>query len=143
MYPNRTQTNTAPHTPPSSTAPSHRSRCPSPRGPTRRSPRNPRYKYNLLLPTGKHQPRPSHIAVRAIARALVLSVTPHGFAFAGVQADILGARPALEERFIETPAPVLGFDCYDVDFARVEEVLGIKEEDFQTQQRTFFDTVTL
>lgn len=65
-------------------------------------------------------------------------MTPHGFTFAGVKADILSARPELEERFIKTPPPVLTFDRYDVDFARIEEVLGIKKEDFHTRQQVCY-----
>ena len=54
--------------------------------------------------------------------------------FADIKADILRARPELEERFIQTPPPVLNFERFDIDFGRIEEVLGIKKEDFHTRQ---------
>ncbi|KAF9482238.1 NAD(P)-binding protein [Pholiota conissans] len=116
--------------------------------------------YNLLFHNGVHQPRPSHIDVRDVARAHVAAAladnanvkddgkrkriiftSPNPFVFADIKADILRARPELEGRFIQTPPPVLNFERFDIDFGRIEEVLGIKKEDFHTRQETFLDGI--
>ncbi|KAF9482243.1 NAD(P)-binding protein [Pholiota conissans] len=111
--------------------------------------------YNLLTPTGKYPARPAYVDVRDAARAhvgaiekptssgrrRVILASPHGVVFDDLLKLIKRARPELEGRLITSPAPKFAFDRYDVDFGRIEEITGLRKEDFRTLEESFLETI--
>ena len=103
--------------------------------------------YNLLFPTGIHLLSPGYVDFRDTARAHVGALdskpdknnrkritfsSPHGLTIKRVLDIIKKEHPELEHRFITAPVPEFSGDRYDIDFERVEEVTGIRKEDFHT-----------
>ena len=103
--------------------------------------------YNLLFPSGVYLPRPSHVDFRDVARAHVGALdnepdkknrkriivsSPHGLKLKHVFDIIKKEHPELERRFIAAPVPEFPYDNYDFDFKRIEEVTGMRKEDFHT-----------
>jgi len=112
--------------------------------------------YNLLFPTGDYLPRPGYVDFRDTAQAHVgalnskpdknnrkriLIASPHGLTIKHVLDIIKKEHPELERRFIT--APVLEFPYFrlDVEFERLEEITGMRKEDFHTLEETISDTV--
>jgi nucleoside-diphosphate-sugar epimerase len=96
--------------------------------------------------------------VRDVARAHVLALTapptssvgrkriifssPYGSDFQGSVALIAAKRPELKDRLVDVDkAPRYPFTQLPIDFGRVEEVLGMKKEDFIKWDDTVLDTV--
>ena len=112
--------------------------------------------YNLLFPTGTYLPTvdyASYIDLRDVARAHVGALdskpdrnarkriiisSPYGLANKHVLDIIKKEHPELERRFITAPVP----DCppvgIDVDFERLEEVTGLRKEDFHTLEQVCY-----
>jgi nucleoside-diphosphate-sugar epimerase len=103
--------------------------------------------YNQLSPNGVHIPAPGYVDFRDAAQAHVgaldgkpdkknrkriLLVSPHGLTIKRVLDIIKKNHPELERRFITGPVPEFPVDRLDVDFARVEEVTGMRKQDFHT-----------
>ncbi|KAJ7309306.1 hypothetical protein DFH08DRAFT_927331 [Mycena albidolilacea] len=115
--------------------------------------------YNLLFPDGTFPSDTRYIDVRDAARAhlralhsapasqvgrkRILLSSPHGQSLKKRVELIAERRPALKERLI-TATPQVREDTPDVlpiDFARVEEVLGMRMEHFHSIEETILDTV--
>ena len=103
--------------------------------------------YNLLFPTGVYLPHSGYVDFRDAARAHVGALdskpdknnrkriilpSPHGLTLKHVLDIIKKEHPELEQRFITAPAPEFSPDRYHADFERVEEVTGMRKEDFHT-----------
>jgi nucleoside-diphosphate-sugar epimerase len=112
--------------------------------------------FNLLFPTGGHLLSPAYIDFRDVARAHVgaldskpdkkkrkriIFVSPHGLTLKHVFDIIKKDHPELERRFVTAPAPEFPYDRMDVDFERIEEVTGMRKQDFYTLEETISDTV--
>ena len=61
--------------------------------------------------------------------------SPDGFVCKDVLELIRRERPELSDRLTKVAAPELSYDRYDIDFARIEEVTGLKKEDFHTTKQ--------
>ncbi|KAK7058141.1 epimerase domain-containing protein [Favolaschia claudopus] len=113
--------------------------------------------YNFLFKDGVFPPITSYIDVRDVAKAhlaalksppasrvgrkrVVLS-SPHGWAHQKVVDFIKEKRPQLQDRMIEAEPADFPWDVLPMDFARVEEVLGMKKGDFFTIEETYLDTI--
>ena len=103
--------------------------------------------YNLLFPTGVYLPRPSYVDFRDTAQAHVgalnskpdknnrkriLINSPHGLTMKHVLDIIKKEHPELERRFITAPVPEFPFFKLDIEFERLEEITGMRKEDFHT-----------
>ena len=103
--------------------------------------------YNLLFPTGVYFPRPGYVDFRDAARAHVgalnskpdmnnrkriLLASPHGLTMKQVLDIIKKEHPELERRFITAPVPEFPYFKLDVEFERLEEITGMRKEDFLT-----------
>ena len=103
--------------------------------------------YNLLFPTGVYFPRPGYVDFRDAARAHVgaliskpnknnrkriLVASPHGLTIKRVLDIIKKEHPELERRFITAPVPEFPYHRLDVEFERLEEITGMRKEDFHT-----------
>ncbi|KAJ7642141.1 hypothetical protein FB45DRAFT_826394 [Roridomyces roridus] len=119
--------------------------------------------YNLLFKSGTPPPQTRYIDVRDVAsahvRALrsaptarvgkkrILFSSPTGWPIEPTVAFIASERPALEGRMIQLPETTASEqakkepDVLPIDFARVEEVLGMRKADFHTTEETMLDTV--
>ncbi|KAJ7187346.1 hypothetical protein C8R46DRAFT_1025213 [Mycena filopes] len=113
--------------------------------------------YNLLFKDGKFPSKSRHVDVRDVAQAHVRALTsrptaevgrkriilasPTGWPFRQTVEFIAKERPALKERLITAEPQVQPFDVLPMDFARVEEVLGMKVSDFHSTEETTLDTV--
>ncbi|KAF4621194.1 hypothetical protein D9613_000269 [Agrocybe pediades] len=115
--------------------------------------------YNLISPDGAYPPRPAYVDVRDTAsahvqaalrsispsespRKRVIFSSPHGFVLKDVLELIRKARPELAGRIIsKAPVPEFEIDRYDLDWARIEEVTGLKKEDLHTLEETILDTI--
>jgi nucleoside-diphosphate-sugar epimerase len=114
--------------------------------------------YRLLSPTGVFPRIPGHADIRDAARAHVLALTapptssvgrkrilianPYGSDFKGSIALIAAKRPELKDRLVDVDkAPSYPFTKLPIDFGRVEEVLGMKKDDFIKWDDTVLDTV--
>ncbi|KAF9501741.1 NAD(P)-binding protein [Pleurotus eryngii] len=113
--------------------------------------------YRLLSPDGVYPPNAEHIDVRDVAKAHVLALkspptsvvgrkriiiaSPHGLNFATLTDFLAEKRPALKDRLTKETPPKT--DRYNVplDFARVEQVLGLKKSDFYDFEDTILDTI--
>ena len=110
--------------------------------------------YNLIFPTGTFPAFPVHADVRDAANAHIRALSaafsskakgqrlivgsPHGIVFKDVVELIRRERPELNDRLITASAPELPFDRLGLDFARVEELIGMKKEDFHTIDQVCF-----
>ena len=109
--------------------------------------------YNLLFPTGDHLPSPSYIDVRDAACAhigaleskpdknnnkRVILCSPHGLTARHVLGMIKKKYPELEHRLARGPVPEFPSDRFEIDFERVKEVTGMREEDFHTLEEVCY-----
>ncbi|RDB17384.1 hypothetical protein Hypma_001850 [Hypsizygus marmoreus] len=113
--------------------------------------------YSLLSPSGQYPPSPGHIDVRDAAKAHVLALSspptatvgrkriiiasPREFGFKATVDLIAEKRPELKERLIKAPAPAQPFKRVPVNFGRVEEVLGFRQDEFRTIEETILGTI--
>jgi nucleoside-diphosphate-sugar epimerase len=112
--------------------------------------------YNLLFPNGVYPSAPGYVDIRDAAQAHVgalaakpdkkkrkriVFVSPHGLTFKHLLDIIKKEHPELESRFITKPVPEFPYDKFDVDFERIEEVTGMRKEDFHTLEQTISGTV--
>lgn len=67
--------------------------------------------------------------------------SPHGLTFKRVLEIIKKAHPELEDRFAKAPVPEFEFDKYNADFTRIEEVTGMRKEDFHTLEEVCYIVV--
>ena len=106
--------------------------------------------YNLLFSTGVYLPYPSHVDCRDVARAhigalnskpdkknrkRILVASPHGLTLKHVLDIIKKEHPELERRFITAPVPEFPYYTLDLDFERLEEITGMRKEDFYTLEQ--------
>jgi nucleoside-diphosphate-sugar epimerase len=114
--------------------------------------------YNLLFPTGTYLPTvdyAGYIDIRDVARAhvgaldskpdknarkRVIITSPHEIGNKQVLDIIKKEHPELERRFITDPVPEFS-TRRDIDFERLEEVTGVRKEDFHTLEQTISDSV--
>ncbi|KAG5638422.1 hypothetical protein H0H81_012753 [Sphagnurus paluster] len=113
--------------------------------------------YRFLKPSGPYPPCPSYTDIRDCAKAHILALnspptavvgrkrlvisSPHAYDFKGVLELIAEKRPELKDRLNKEAPPTFTFDRLLVDFKRIEEVVGIKKEDFRPSDETFLDAV--
>ncbi|KAF8190630.1 hypothetical protein K438DRAFT_1763088 [Mycena galopus ATCC 62051] len=114
--------------------------------------------YSYLFPEGATFPVvPYYIDVRDIAQAHIRALdspptaqvgrkriiisAPSGWAFRKTLDFIPEQRPALKERMTTATPPDSPSGAMPMDFARVEEVLGMTVSDFHTIEQTTLDTV--
>jgi nucleoside-diphosphate-sugar epimerase len=115
--------------------------------------------YNLLFPTGTYLPTynwAGYVDWRDVARAhvgaldskpdknarkRVIISSPHGLTNKLVLDLIKKEHPELESRFITAPVPDCPLVGIDADFERLEEVTGLRKEDFYTLEQTISDSV--
>ncbi|PPQ90551.1 hypothetical protein CVT25_015865 [Psilocybe cyanescens] len=112
--------------------------------------------YSLLSPTGEFPSSAGYADVRDVARAHVgalrtpstvqgrkriILASPHDLNFEAVLEAVKKARPEVEGRTITAPLPKYPFEKYDIDFTVVEEVTGLKAEDFHPVLETLMETV--
>ena len=90
------------------------------------------------------------VAVRAlespptsvVGRKRIVLSSPHGLDFRKVIEMIREKRPELRERLVGVDrVPVYAMDRAPIDFERVEEVVGMKKEDFMPLEKTFLEAV--
>ena len=65
-------------------------------------------------------------------RKRILITSPHGQTLKHVLDVIKKEHPELERRFISSPGPEFPGHTPDVDFERIEEITGMRKEDFHT-----------
>ena len=106
--------------------------------------------YNLLFPNGAYLPEAGYVDFRDVARAhigaldskpnksgrkrLVVS-SPYGQGNQQVLDIIKKEHPELEHRFITAPVPEFSSAKVDADFEKLEEVTGLRKEDFYTLEQ--------
>ena len=103
--------------------------------------------YNLLFPNGVYLPPFGYVDFRDAARAHVgalnskpdknnkkriVVTSPYGLTIEHVLDIIKKEHPELERRFITAPAPGFLSCRLDVEFERLEEITGMRKEDFRT-----------
>ena len=64
-------------------------------------------------------------------------VASHGLTLKNVL-DIIKERPEFERRFITAPVPEFPYHRLDVEFERLEEITGIRKEDFHTLEEVCY-----
>ncbi|KAF7297522.1 Epimerase domain-containing protein [Mycena indigotica] len=113
--------------------------------------------YNLLFPNGVFPPRTRYIDVRDVAaghvRALngaptaevgrkrLIFSSPTGWPLQQTVDYIISNRPHLKDRLItKTPAKE-PWDVLPLDWTRLEQVLGMKKDDFTSTEATTLDTI--
>ena len=109
--------------------------------------------YNLLFPNGVYMPAARYVDFRDVAQAhigaldskpdkkdrkRIIFVSPHGLTVKDVLDIIKKDHPDLERRFITSPVPQFPYDKVDVDFERIEEVTGMRKQDFRTLEQVSF-----
>ncbi|KAG5638425.1 hypothetical protein H0H81_012756 [Sphagnurus paluster] len=115
------------------------------------------YIYRFLKSSSSFPVFPGYVDVRDVAKAHVLALTgppsfsvgpkrvvissPHGCVFKEIINLIREKRPTLEQRINKDTPPTFSIDRLAVDFARIEEVLGFKKEEFRSIEDTILDTV--
>ncbi|KAG9219963.1 hypothetical protein CCMSSC00406_0006876 [Pleurotus cornucopiae] len=113
--------------------------------------------YQIITPDGPYPPNADHTDVRDAAKAHVLALkappsslvgrkrifiaSPHGLNFATITHFIAEKRPALKDRLTQTTPPTMMRDRAPVDFARIEQVLGLKKTDFHDVEGTILETI--
>ena len=103
--------------------------------------------YNLLFPNGVYLPPFGYVDFRDAARAHVgalnskpdknnkkriVVTSPYGLTIEHVLDIIKKEHPELEHRFITAPVPEFSSCRLDVEFERLEEITGMRKEDFRT-----------
>jgi hypothetical protein len=103
--------------------------------------------YNLLFPTGVYLPTFGYADFRDVARAHVgalnskpdknnrkrlLVASPHALTLKHILDIIKKEHPELERRFITAPVPEFPYSKLDAEFERIEEITGMRKEDFHT-----------
>ncbi|KAF4566322.1 NAD(P)-binding domain superfamily protein [Pleurotus pulmonarius] len=113
--------------------------------------------YQIITPGGAFPPNAEHTDIRDAAKAHVLALkalpssvvgrkrlfiaSPHGLDFATLTRFIAEKRPSLKDRLTETTPPTTMRDRAPVDFARIEQVLGLKRTDFHDVEDTILETI--
>ncbi|KAF5372662.1 hypothetical protein D9615_009868 [Tricholomella constricta] len=113
--------------------------------------------YRFLKPSSRFPPFPGYADVRDCAKAHILGLnspptsavgrkrvvfcSPHGYDFTEILQLLAEKRPELKDRLNKEPPPKFTFDRAPIDFARIEQVVGIKKEDFRPREVTFLDAV--
>lgn len=107
------------------------------------------YIFNLLVPDGGLPPRHlHHVDMRDIVKAHISALnspptsvvgrkriifsSPYGLDWNAAVGYIREKRPELKDRLIKQTLPVVNPDRIPIDLARIEQVLGMKREDFHT-----------
>lgn len=115
------------------------------------------YVYRLLNPKGNFPHFPGYQDVRDVAAAHVLALTSPPTTEVGRKRIILSSpydlnytwlinliaekRPVLKDRLTRVPAPVFPSDKNDIDFKRIEDVLGFRKEDYKGVEETVLEMV--
>jgi len=112
--------------------------------------------YNLLFPSGVYLPESGYVDFRDVARAHIGALdskpaqsgrkrfvvsSPYGLGNQQVLDIIKKEHPELEHRFITAPVPEFSSAKVDADFEKLEEVTGLRKEDFYPLERTISDSV--
>ncbi|KAF5372658.1 hypothetical protein D9615_009866 [Tricholomella constricta] len=113
--------------------------------------------YRFLKPSSRFPPFPGYADVRDCAKAHILGLnspptsavgrkrvvfcSPHGYDFTEILQLLAEKRPELKDRLNKEPPPKFTFDRAPIDFARIEQLVGIKKEDFKPREVTFLDAV--
>ena len=108
--------------------------------------------YNLLFPNGVYLPSPGHVDFRDVATAhigalegkpdkknkkRIILISPHSLTLKQVMDIIKKHHPELESRLITAPIPEFPYDKVDVDYERVEQVTGMRKQDFHTLEEVW------
>jgi nucleoside-diphosphate-sugar epimerase len=113
--------------------------------------------YRLLSPSGPYPSSPGHADVRDVAKAHILALTspptsvvgrkrilfasPYGFDYKETIKTIADKRPELKGRLTEVEVPKFPYDKLPIDFARIEEVLGLGKQDYIEFEDTILSVV--
>ncbi|KAF8647170.1 hypothetical protein AX16_007000 [Volvariella volvacea WC 439] len=113
--------------------------------------------YNLLATNGTYLQSPAYADIRDAAKAHValleapptsevgrkriLFCSPHGFSYDTVLDLIREKRTGLKNRLITKPVATFPHDRVPISFSRIEQVIGMRIEDFHTLEETILDTV--
>ncbi|KAG5645149.1 hypothetical protein DXG03_006772 [Asterophora parasitica] len=113
--------------------------------------------YRFLKPSSVFPPFPGYADIRDCAKAHITSLdspptsvigrkrvvfaSPHGYDFQEILDLIAEKRPELKDRLNKNPPPKFTFDRTPVDFARIEQITGIKKEDYTPRDVTFLDAI--
>ncbi|KAF4585027.1 hypothetical protein EYR40_001860 [Pleurotus pulmonarius] len=113
--------------------------------------------HQIITPGGAFPPNAEHTDIRDAAKAHVLALkalpssvvgrkrlfiaSPHGLDFATLTRFIAEKRPSLKDRLTETTPPTTMRDRAPVNFARIEQVLGLKRTDFHHVEDTILETI--
>ncbi|KAJ4471367.1 hypothetical protein C8J55DRAFT_521493 [Lentinula edodes] len=110
--------------------------------------------YKLLNPKGAYPDQPLYIDVRDAAKAhigalsskvagrkRIIISSPHDTVFADVIKAVNEKRPELKDRLTKTTPPEFPFKKLNYDSKKVEEVCGLKPEDFVPVNDTFIDSI--
>ncbi|KAJ3781907.1 hypothetical protein GGU10DRAFT_365238 [Lentinula aff. detonsa] len=113
--------------------------------------------YKLLNPNGAYPDYPLYIDVRDVAKAHIGALTspppstagrkrihissPHDTVFADIIKVLNEKRPELKDRLTKTTPPEFPFKKLAYDSKRVEEICGLKPEDFVPVNDTFVESV--
>ncbi|THU94191.1 NAD(P)-binding protein [Dendrothele bispora CBS 962.96] len=116
-----------------------------------------KYLYGLVDPNGKCPWNAFFIDVRDLANAHVNALKSPPASKIGRKRVVIGSpelldgrkalatlaekRPQLASRLNQKEPPVNNSGKYECDFARIEEVVGIKETDFLPLEQTILDTI--
>ncbi|KAF5364628.1 hypothetical protein D9758_005635 [Tetrapyrgos nigripes] len=146
--------------PPLIAGPYHHDFYPGPENPTDQPPSN-KLILGFILPNGTFSPHQIYVDVRDVAKAHVNAIrinilstkstsvigrkrvlfpSPHEMEYRKVLEMIKEKRPELKERLNKGEYPKnVTLKRLPCDSERIEEVLGMKVEDFHTLEKTFFD----
>lgn len=112
--------------------------------------------YNFIAPKGSYPPNPGHVDIRDVAKAhtgalrtpasvtgrkRVILPSPHRLVYKDVIELLKRERPQLSDRIIQTPPPEQTYFNFMVDRKRIEEVTGLKDEDFMPFDKMFLDAI--
>ncbi|KAJ7110629.1 hypothetical protein C8R44DRAFT_934354 [Mycena epipterygia] len=113
--------------------------------------------YNYLFPDGVFPPQTLYTDVRdgaaahvralsapptaEVGRKRLLLSSPHGWPFTKTIEFIAAQRPALAGRLITAVGETKPVNALPMDFARLEQVLGMTVADFHTIEQTTLETV--
>ncbi|KAJ4481088.1 hypothetical protein J3R30DRAFT_3681914 [Lentinula aciculospora] len=113
--------------------------------------------YKLLNPKGAYPDQPLYCDVRDVAKAHIGALSspppsiagrkrihissPHDTVFADIIKAVNEKRPELKDRLTKTTPPEFPFKKLNYDSKRVEEVCGLKPEDFVPVNDTFIESI--
>ncbi|KAF5321158.1 hypothetical protein D9619_001331 [Psilocybe cf. subviscida] len=112
--------------------------------------------YNFVAPKGSYPPNPGNVDIRDVARAhtgalrtpasvtgrkRVILSSPHKFVYKDVIELLKRERPQLADRIIQTPPPEQTYYNFVVDRKRIEEVTGLRDEDFVPFEQMFLEGI--